>query len=90
MVIYIFDTLFEGLALNNEQGNELRRVGLARRHFSEVHVLVEQVLGKFLYIQNLGHRTDGESAKMRVHDEWLGISIADDSNTRCAAFELVE
>ena len=89
VMIHILDTLFESLALNDEQGNKFGRIGTAGRHLSKVHVLLQQMLGKFILVGNLCHCTDGKTAKMRVHDERLCIRIADDSNTRGSPFKLI-
>ena len=89
VMIHILDTLFESLALNDEQGYKFGRIGTAGRHLSKVHVLLQQMLGKFILVGNLCHCTDGKSAKMRVHDERLCIRIADDSNTRSSPFKLI-
>ena len=86
----VFDTFSEGFTLNNEQSHQLSRIGTTRRHLCKVHVLLEQKLSKFILVYYLSYSANGKAAKMRVHDEWLGICIANHADARCSSFKLVE
>ena len=55
-----------------------------------VHVLLKQLLGKFLQIRNLRNCADSETSEVWVDYERLCVSVADYANARCATFEPVE
>ena len=86
----ILYTFAECLALNNEQGYEFGLVCSALREFGKVHVLLKQLLGKFLQIRNLRYCADSETSEVRVKYKRLCVSVADYANARCATFEPVE
>ncbi len=90
VMIDILDTLLESLALDDEQCHQLGRIGTARRHLGKVHVLFEQVLSKFFLVYYLGHRANGKAPKMRIHDKWLSVSIADNTDARSSSLKTVE
>ena len=60
----ILYTFAECLALNNEQGYEFCLVCGALREFGKVHVLLKQLLGKFLQIRNLRNCADSETSEV--------------------------
>ena len=50
MMEHVLDSLAEILALDDEKSHQLGWVGTSRRHLCKVHVLVQQVLSKFILI----------------------------------------
>ena len=57
-------TFLERFALNKQQGYKFGWVGSALRQFGKVHVLLKQLLGKFLQIRNLRYCADSETSEV--------------------------
>ena len=76
---HVFDAFDKGAALNEQQGDKLGLVGLARRQFGEVHGLFEQLLGECVDVVDLGYGDDSEASEVGVDDQGLGIGVADDA-----------
>ena len=79
--IHILDTLYKVLSLDNEQGYQLRLIGLAGAKLGKMHVLLEQLSLQFDNICNLGHRDNGKTSQMGVQNDRLRIRIADNTDT---------
>ena len=90
MTVHVFYSLAEGLALDYKQGYEFRGVRAAGRHLGEMHVLVEEFTRELVDVHYLRHRADSKAPEVGVHDERLRIGVADDADSGCRPFELVE
>ena len=90
MPVHVLDALSEAVSLYQQLRHQFGGVGTAHRHLGETHVLGQQLARQFVYVDYLGHRTDGERPQVRVDYQWLCIGIADDADARLTAFETVE
>ena len=88
--IHVLYTLLEGLALDDEQRHELRRVCAARRHLGEMHVLLQHLVCQLILVEYLRHRADGKFSQVRIHYQRLSVGVADYADSRCSPLEAVE
>ena len=60
------DAVHKAVAHVDEQGHEFGGVDVVGTHLTEVHTLVEQLLGYIAQVVDLGHRHHGITAQMGV------------------------
>ena len=84
MAEHIVYAVLKSLALNDEQGYQLRLICLARRQLGEVHVLTKQMLLELVHILYLSHSHYGKTSQVGVQHKWLCIGVANHTYAGCS------
>ena len=77
----VLDACHKILTFYNKEGNKFGGIDSSAGELTQVHVLAQQLLCQFLHVVDFGHRNQGETSQVAVHQHGLGIRIADDSNS---------
>ena len=81
---HVLNAFHEGLSPDYQQADKLCDVDFPAAELGEIHSFGEEFFGQRLGVVDPCHRDKREPSQMRVDQHWLGVCVADDSDSGVA------